>query len=47
VLLDRHYSQDPWLLATADLALDQLIRARIDQVLYRAAAADGQAGRAA
>jgi hypothetical protein len=36
LLLDRHYSQDPWLLATADLALDQLIRARIDQVLYRA-----------
>jgi DDE superfamily endonuclease len=35
LLLDRHYSQDPWLLATADLALDQLIRARIDQVLYR------------
>ena len=35
LLLDRHYSQDPWLLATADLVLDQLIRARIDQVLYR------------
>jgi hypothetical protein len=35
LLLDRHYSQDPWLLATVDLALDQLIRARIDQVLYR------------
>jgi hypothetical protein len=35
LLLDRHYSQDPWLLATAELPLDQLIRARADQVLYR------------
>jgi hypothetical protein len=37
LLLDRHYSQAPWLLATHCLALDQLIRARADQVLYRAA----------
>jgi hypothetical protein len=36
LLLDRHYSQDPWLHSTASLALDQLIRARSDQVLYRA-----------
>jgi len=36
LLLDRHYSQDPWLPATSALALDQLIRARRDQVLYRA-----------
>lgn len=37
LLLDRHYAQAPWLLATADNPLDQLIRARCDQVLYRAA----------
>ena len=37
LLLDRHYSQAPWLLATHDLPLDQLIRARADQVLYRPA----------
>ena len=37
LLLDRHYSQAPWLLATAALPLDQLIRARADQVLYRPA----------
>lgn len=37
MLLDRHYAQAPWLLATADLKIDQLIRARCDQVLYRAA----------
>ncbi len=35
LLLDRHYSQTPWLLATHDLPTDQLIRARVDQVLYR------------
>jgi hypothetical protein len=35
LLADRHYSQDPWLLATAELPLDLLIRARADQVLYR------------
>jgi hypothetical protein len=37
LLLDRHYSQAPWLLATHDLPTDQLIRARVDQVLYRPA----------
>lgn len=37
LLLDRHYSQAPWLLATYDLPVDQLIRARADQVLYRPA----------
>jgi len=37
LLLDRHYSQAPWLLATHALELDQLIRARADQVLYRPA----------
>jgi len=35
VLLDRHYRRAPWVLATADLAVDQLSRARRDQVLYR------------
>ena len=35
LLLDRHYSQAPWLLATDHLPVDQLIRARVDQVLYR------------
>jgi hypothetical protein len=35
LLLDRHYAQAPWLLATHDLPVDQLIRARSDQVLYR------------
>jgi hypothetical protein len=35
LLLDRHYSQAPWLLATQNLPVDQLIRARSDQVLYR------------
>jgi hypothetical protein len=37
LLLDRYYSRAPWLLATHDLPLDQLIRARADQVLYRPA----------
>jgi hypothetical protein len=37
LLLDRHYSQAPWLLATHALPVDQLIRARADQVLYRPA----------
>ena len=37
LLLDRYYSQDPWVQATADVPLDQLIRARRDQVLYRPA----------
>jgi len=35
LLLDRHYSCAPWVLATATLAVDQLSRARRDQVLYR------------
>lgn len=35
LLLDRHYSNTPWVLASATLATDQLIRARSDQVLYR------------
>lgn len=37
VLLDRYYSRAPWLHATATLPVDQFIRARSDQVLYRAA----------
>ena len=37
VLLDRRYSNAPWVTASADLPTDQLIRARADQVLYRAA----------
>lgn len=37
LLLDRYYAQAPWLLATHALAIDQLIRARADQVLYRPA----------
>lgn len=37
VLLDRYYSRAPWLHATALLPMDQFIRARADQVLYRAA----------
>ena len=37
VVLDRHYSSAPWVLASADLPCDQLIRARCDQVLYRPA----------
>lgn len=37
LLLDRYYAQAPWLLATADLPIDQLIRARADQRLYRPA----------
>lgn len=37
VLLDRYYSRAPWLHATAHLPMDQFIRARCDQVLYRAA----------
>jgi hypothetical protein len=35
LLLDRYYSRAPWLLATSELPVDQLIRARADQVLYR------------
>jgi hypothetical protein len=35
VLLDRRYSNGPWVQASADLPTDQLIRARRDQVLYR------------
>ncbi len=37
VLLDRYYRRAPWLHATAHLPMDQFIRARGDQVLYRAA----------
>lgn len=37
LLLDRYYSRAPWLLATHELPVDQLIRARADQVLYRPA----------
>lgn len=37
LLLDRFYSRVPWILATAGLPVDQFIRARCDQVLYRAA----------
>lgn len=37
VLLDRYYSQAPWLHATATLPVDQFMRARSDHVLYRAA----------
>lgn len=36
LVLDRHYSSAPWVLASADLSCDQLIRARRDRVLYRA-----------
>jgi hypothetical protein len=36
LLLDRHYSSAPWLLASAGLPCDQLIRARRDRVLYQA-----------
>jgi DDE superfamily endonuclease len=37
LLLDRRYSNAPWVEASAALATDQLIRARCDQVLYREA----------
>lgn len=37
LLLDRRYSAAPWVQDTAALPLDQLIRARRDQVLYRPA----------
>jgi hypothetical protein len=37
VLLDRRYSNAPWVAASAELPIDQLIRARCDQVLYREA----------
>jgi hypothetical protein len=37
LVLDRHYSSAPWVLATVDLPCDQLIRARRDRVLYRPA----------
>jgi L-lactate utilization protein LutC len=39
VLLDRRYSNAPWVTASASVAVDQLIRARADQVLYRPAPA--------
>jgi hypothetical protein len=45
VLLDRGYSNAPWVTASASLPTDQLIRARADQVLYRPAPAPtGQRG---
>jgi hypothetical protein len=37
LVLDRHYSSAPWVVASADLPTDQLIRARRDRVLYRPA----------
>lgn len=37
VLLDRRYSNAPWVQANGTLPTDQLIRARCDQVLYREA----------
>ena len=39
LVLDRHYSSAPWVLATVALPTDQLIRARRDRVLYREAPA--------
>ena len=36
LVLDRHYSSAPWVLASAELPTDQLMRARCDRVLYRA-----------
>jgi hypothetical protein len=39
LLLDRRYSNAPWVTASASLPTDQLIRARADQVLYRPAPA--------
>jgi len=39
LVLDRHYSSAPWVLATVTLPCDQLIRARRDRVLYRPAPA--------
>jgi len=37
LLLDRGYSNAPWVDASANLLIDQLIRARADQVLYHPA----------
>jgi hypothetical protein len=39
LLLDRGYSNAPWVTASAVLPTDQLIRARADQLLYRPAPA--------
>lgn len=39
LLLDRRYSNAPWVTASAKVPTDQLIRARADQVLYRPAPA--------
>lgn len=39
LVLDRAYSNAPWLVSTQHLPLDQLIRARQNQVLYRPARA--------
>jgi hypothetical protein len=35
LVLDRAYSNAPWIVSTQQLRIDQLIRARCDQVLYR------------
>ena len=35
LVLDRGYANAPWLVASAELATDQLMRARSNQVLYR------------
>jgi hypothetical protein len=46
LVLDRGYSNAPWLVASANLLTDQLLRARSDQVLYRPAPAPtGKPGR--
>jgi hypothetical protein len=46
LLLDRRYSNAPWVSASNDLPTQQLIRARRDQVLYRAKPApSGKRGR--
>jgi hypothetical protein len=46
LLLDRRYSNAPWVSASSDLPTQQLIRARSDQVLYRAKPApSGKRGR--
>lgn len=35
LLLDRRYSNAPWVVASAKLATEQMVRARGDQVVYR------------
>jgi len=46
LLADGAYGTAGWVEATADLALDQLVRAASTRVLYRAAPPHGQSGRA-